>query len=75
MRILFFVISLMAMPFGVAQAQNYVGISGGLMTYEANDTEIDSQGFTVVAGGQFDPILAIEFSYSSHSSVEVGAND
>ena len=50
MRILFFVISLMAMPFGVAQAQNYVGISGGLMTYEANDTEIDSQGFTVVAG-------------------------
>jgi len=75
MRILFFVISLMAMPFGVAEAQNYVGISGGLMTYEANDTEIDSQGFTVVAGGQFDPILAIEFSYSSHSSVEVGAND
>lgn len=75
MRILFFAISLMAMPVGAAQAQNYVGISGGLMTYEANDTEIDSQGFTVVAGGQFDPILAIEFSYSSHSSVEVEGAD
>ena len=71
MRILFFAISLMAMPVGAAQAQNYVGISGGLMTYEANDTEIDSQGFTVVAGGQFDPILAVEFSYSAHSSIEV----
>ena len=75
MRILFFAISLMALPFGAAQAQNYVGISGGLMTYEANNTDIDSQGFTVVAGGQFDPILAVEFSYSSHSSVEVAGAD
>ncbi|MBL6641399.1 porin family protein [Alphaproteobacteria bacterium] len=75
MRILFFAISFLAMPLGAAQAQNYVGISGGLMTYEANDTEIDSQGFTIVAGGQFDPILAVEFSYSAHSSVEVAGAD
>lgn len=75
MRILFFAISFLAMPLGPAQAQNYVGISGGLMTYEANDTEIDSQGFTIVAGGQFDPILAVEFSYSAHSSVEVAGAD
>ena len=75
MRILFFAISFLAMPLGAAQAQNYIGISGGLMTYEANDTEIDSQGFTIVAGGQFDPILAVEFSYSAHSSVEVAGAD
>ena len=75
MRILFFAISFLAMPLGAAQAQNYVGISSGLMTYEANDTEIDSQGFTIVAGGQFDPILAVEFSYSAHSSVEVAGAD
>jgi opacity protein-like surface antigen len=75
MRILFFAISFLAMPLGAAQAQNYIGISGGLMTYEANDTEIDSQGFTIVAGGQFDPILAVEFSYSAHSSIEVAGAD
>lgn len=71
MRIIFFAVSLLVMPFGVAQAQNYVGISGGLMTYNADNMEMDSQGFTVVAGGQFDPILAVEFSYSSYASVEV----
>ena len=75
MRILFFAIPFLAMPLGTAQAQNYIGISGGLMTYEANDTEIDSQGFTIVAGGQFDPILAVEFSYSAHSSIEVAGAD
>ena len=75
MRILFFAISFLAMPLGAAQAQNYIGISGGLMTYEANDTDIDSQGFTIVAGGQFDPILAVEFSYSAHSSIEVAGAD
>lgn len=75
MRIIFFAVSLLVMPLGVAQAQNYVGISGGLMTYNANGTEMDSQGFTVVAGGQFDPILAVEFSYSSHASVEVADMD
>jgi hypothetical protein len=71
MRIIFFAVSLLVMPLGVAQAQNYVGISGGLMTYNANGMEMDSQGFTVIAGGQFDPILAVEFSYSSYASVEV----
>jgi opacity protein-like surface antigen len=75
MRIIFFAVSLLVMPLGVAQAQNYVGISGGLMTYNANGTEMDSQGFTVIAGGQFDPILAVEFSYSSYASVEVEDRD
>ncbi|MCH1567893.1 MAG: outer membrane beta-barrel protein [Parvibaculales bacterium] len=75
MRTLLFAFVLMALPFVPAQAQNYVGISGGLMTYSAGSTDLDSQGFTVLAGGQFDPLIAVEFSYSSHSSVEVGSNN
>ena len=75
MRIIRFAILLAFMPFVSAQAQNYIGISGGLMSYSAGNTQMDSQGFTVVAGGQFDPLIAVEFSYTSHASVEVGAND
>ena len=71
MRIIRFAFLLALMPFAAAQAQNYVGISGGLMSYSAGNTEMDSQGFTVVAGGQFDPLIAVEFSYTSHASVEV----
>ncbi|CAI8189690.1 MAG: Uncharacterised protein [Alphaproteobacteria bacterium] len=71
MRIIHLAFLLAVMPFAAAQAQNYVGISGGLMSYSAGNVEMDSQGFTVVAGGQFDPLIAIEFSYTSHASVEV----
>ena len=70
MRIIRFAFLLALMPFAAAQAQNYVGISGGLMSYSAGNTEMDSQGFTVVAGGQFDPLIAVEFS-CIHASVEV----
>ncbi len=75
MRIFRLAVLLALMPFAAAQAQNYIGISGGLMSYSAGSAEMDSQGFTVVAGGQFDPLIAVEFSYTSHASVEVGAND
>ncbi len=75
MRTLFLILAVAFVPFLPAQAQNYVGISGGLMTYEAGGTELDSQGFTILAGGQIDPMIAVEFSYTSHSSVEVGDND
>lgn len=74
MRIIRFAFLLAFLPVFTAQAQNYIGISGGLMSYSAGNTEMDSQGFTVVAGGQFDPILAVEFSYTSHASVEVSGN-
>lgn len=58
-----------------AAAQNYVGLSGGLMSYEDGANELDSQGFTVFAGGQFDPLLSIEFAYTSLSTVEVNNKD
>ena len=60
---------------GPALAQNYVGLSGGLMSYEDGQTDLDSQGFTVFAGGQFDPLLAVEFSYTILSSVEINKKD
>lgn len=58
-----------------AAAQNYIGLSGGLMSYEDGNNELDSQGFTVFAGGQFDPLLSIEFAYTSLSTVEVNNKD
>ena len=58
-----------------AAAQNYIGLSGGLMSYEDGANELDSQGFTVFAGGQFDPLLSIEFAYTSLSTVEVNNRD
>ena len=60
---------------GPAAAQNYIGLSGGFMSYEDGTTELDSQGFTVFAGGQFDPLLAVEFSYTMLSSVEINKRD
>lgn len=60
---------------GPALAQNYIGLSGGLMSYEDGQTDLDSQGFTVFAGGQFDPLLAVEFSYTMLSSVEINKKD
>ena len=74
MRIIRFAFLLAILPVYTAQAQNYVGISGGLMSYSAGNTEMDSQGFTVLAGGQFDPLIAVEFSYTSLASVEVSGN-
>ena len=53
-----------------AAAQNYVGLSGGFMSYEDTDADLDSQGFTVFAGGQFNVFAAIEFSYTSIANVE-----
>ena len=58
-----------------AAAQNYIGLSGGLMSYEDGANELDSQGFTVFAGGQFDPLLSVEFAYTSLSTVEVNDRD
>ncbi len=58
-----------------AAAQNYIGLSGGLMSYEDGANELDSQGFTFFAGGQFDPLLSIEFAYTSLSTVEVNNKD
>ena len=75
MRIFRLTVLLALMPFAASQAQNYIGISAGLMSYSADTTEMDSQGLTVVAGGQFDPFIAVEFSYTSIASVEVGADD
>ena len=75
MRSLFFAILLAAVPMLPAQAQNYIGLSGGLMTYEGGGTDLESQGFTVTAGGQFDPLMSAEFSYTSYASVEVNSDD
>ena len=58
-----------------AAAQNYIGLSGGLMSYEDGSTDLDSQGFTLFAGGQFDPLMSVEFSYSVLSSVEINNSD
>lgn len=60
---------------GPAAAQNYVGLSGGLMTYEDTDADLDSQGFTVFAGGQFNVFAAIEFSYTSIANVEANTQN
>ena len=75
MRKLFFAILLAALPMLPAQAQNYIGLSGGLMSYEGGGTDLESQGFTLTAGGQFDPLMSAEFSYTSFAAVEVGSHD
>ncbi len=56
-------------------AQNYVGLSGGLMSYEDTDVDMDSQGFTLFAGGQIDPLFSFEFSYTSIANVETNGSD
>ena len=58
-----------------ATAQNYIGLSGGLMSYEDNGADIDSQGFTVFAGGQYNAFASIEFSYTSIANVEANAQN
>lgn len=60
---------------GPAAAQNYVGLSGGLMAYEDTDADLDSQGFTVFAGGQFNVFAAVEFSYTSIANVEANTQN
>ena len=56
-------------------AQNYVGLSGGMMSYEDTGADLDSQGFTVFAGGQFNVFAAIEFSYTSIANVEANTQN
>lgn len=75
MRAVFFAFLLALLPFAPAQAQNYVGISWGLMSYDDTGASLDSQGFTLTAGGQFDPLMAAEFSYTSLANVEVNGDD
>lgn len=58
-----------------AAAQNYVGLSGGLMGYEDTGADMDSQGFTVFAGGQVNAFAAVEFSYTSIANVEANAQN
>lgn len=55
---------------GPAAAQNYIGLSGGMMSYEDTGADMDSQGFTVFAGGQINAFAAVEFSYTSIANVE-----
>lgn len=75
MRSLFFAILLAALPLVPAQAQNYIGLSWGLMAYDDTGASMDSQGFTLTAGGQFDPLMSAEFSYTSLANVEVNNQD
>ena len=56
-------------------AQNYVGLSGGMMSYEDTGADLDSQGFTVFAGGQFNVFAAVEFSYTSIANVEANSQN
>ena len=65
------VFALSTMAIAPAAAQNYVGLSWGLMSYEDGANELDSQGFTVFAGGQFDPLLSVEFAYTSLANAEI----
>lgn len=58
-----------------AAAQNYIGLSGGLMDYTDSGADLDSQGFTVLAGGQIDPLLSVEFTYSALASVEANGKN
>jgi opacity protein-like surface antigen len=58
---------------GSAQAQNYVGLSGGLMDMKDSPNDIDSQGFTLIAAGQYDPRIGIEFTYTSIADVKVNS--
>ena len=60
---------------GPAMAQNYLGLSGGLMNYEDTNADLDSQGLTVFAGGQVSPFVAVEFSYTSIANVEANSQN
>lgn len=55
-----------------AVAQNYIGLSGGVMSYEDEPlADLDSQGFTLFAGGQFDPLISVEFAFTTLSNAKV----
>lgn len=58
-----------------AMAQNYVGISGGVMNYEDTGAKLETQGFALTAAGQFDPILAAELTYSTLAQVTANNED
>jgi opacity protein-like surface antigen len=75
MRSLVLALVMAFLPLVPAQAQNYVGLSWGLMSYDDGAESLDSQGFTLVAGGQFDPLMAAEFSYTSLANVEINSQD
>lgn len=60
---------------GPAAAQNYVGLSGGLMSYEDSGADLDSQGFTIFAGGQINAFAAVEFSFTSIANVEANSQN
>ncbi len=70
-----FVAALVAVSSQSALAQNYVGLSAGFTSYEDKGVDIESQGLTFFAGGQFDPLLAVEFSYTSIADVETNGRD
>ncbi len=73
--ILAFIAFILAVTTVPAVAQNYIGLSGGLMKYEDTGADIDAQGFTLLAAGQYDPVIAIEFSYTSIASVEANKQE
>lgn len=60
---------------GPVAAQNYVGLSGGFMSYEDSGADIDSQGLTFFAGGQINAFAAIEFSYTSIANLDSNAQN
>lgn len=68
-KIIFAFMALM-LTTGPVAAQNYVGLSGGLMGYEDSGADIDSQGLTFFAGGQINAFAAIEFSYTSIANLD-----
>ena len=45
------------------------------MNYSDANIDMDSQGYTLLAGGQVDPLLAVEFSYTTLASVKVNGNE
>lgn len=70
-----FIAAFMAVSSAPAVAQNYIGLSAGFTSYDDTGADIESQGLTFFAGGQFDPLLAVEFSYTAIADVETNGRD
>ncbi len=70
-----FVAALVALTTPPALAQNYIGVSAGFTSYEDTNADIDSHGLSFFAGGQFDPLVAVEFTYTSLANVETNGRD
>ena len=70
-----FIAAFMAVSRVPAVAQNYIGLSAGFTSYDDTGADIESQGLTFFAGGQFDPLLAVEFSYTAIADVETNGRD